>query len=105
VTSISLHPDGKVLIGGGFTAVNGQAFKVVARLYTETSARPLLGISQLADVLTLSWAGTGFKLQAQTNALDIGISSNWGDYPGGGTSPVNVTINPANSAVFFRLTK
>jgi hypothetical protein len=52
--------------------------------------------------LTFTWTGN-FKLQAQTNTLAVGISTNWGDYPDGGTSPVNVPINVANGSVFFRL--
>jgi len=33
----------------------------------------------------------------------VGSSSNWGNYPGGSTSPMVVTINPADPTVFFRL--
>ncbi len=64
--------------------------------------QPTLGVSQSGNSLTFSWTGP-FKLQAQTNSLSVGVSSNWGNYPGGGTSPVVVTINPANPTVFFRL--
>jgi hypothetical protein len=35
--------------------------------------------------------------------MDVGISNNWGDYPGGGTSGLTVPINPAQGTVFFRL--
>ena len=63
---------------------------------------PTLSLGQAGNNLTFSWTGP-FKLQAQTNAINIGVSSNWFDYPGGGTSPVNVTINPTNPTVFFRL--
>jgi hypothetical protein len=64
---------------------------------------PTLNFSQSGGVLTLEWSEAGYKLQAQTNALGVGLSTNWGDYPGGGTSPVAVTNNPVNPAVFFRL--
>lgn len=63
---------------------------------------PTLNVGQSGNQLTFSWTGP-FKLQSQTNSLNVGISSNWGNYPGGSTSPVNVTINPANPTVFFRL--
>ncbi|MFO1488383.1 MAG: hypothetical protein U1F83_05035 [Verrucomicrobiota bacterium] len=63
---------------------------------------PNLSVSQAGNVLTFSWTGA-FKLQSQTNSLTTGLGNNWSDYPGGGTSPVNVTINPANPTVFFRL--
>ena len=46
---------------------------------------------------------SGFKLQAQTNSLSVGIAGAWFDYPGGGAGTVNVTVNPANGTVFFRL--
>ncbi|MGA2748936.1 MAG: hypothetical protein ABSG59_09190 [Verrucomicrobiota bacterium] len=47
--------------------------------------------------------GDSFKLQAQTNSISVGISTNWADYPGGGTSPVTVAIDGTTETVFFRL--
>jgi hypothetical protein len=52
-----------------------------------------------AGVLTLSWSNAALHLQAQTNALN----GNWSDYPGGETSPVNITPNNSLGDVFFRL--
>ncbi len=63
---------------------------------------PTLGVSQSGNTLTLTWTGA-FKLQAQTNSLNIGLTGTWFDYPGGSSSPVNVNLNPANGSVFFRL--
>jgi len=63
---------------------------------------PTLNVSQTGNSLSFSWTGP-FKLQSQTNSLSVGISTNWGNYPGGSTSPVAVTINPTNKTVFFRL--
>lgn len=63
----------------------------------------LLNVVQTGNNLEFSWSDPTFKLQAQTNSLSTGLSSNWGDYPGGSTSPVNVTIDPAQGTVFFRL--
>lgn len=65
-------------------------------------APPALNFSQTGNTLTLSWSGP-FKLQSQTNSLSTGLGTNWSNYPGGTTSPVNVIINPANPSVFFRL--
>ena len=65
--------------------------------------RPNLAVAQSGSQLTFSWNDVSFKLQAQTNSLATGISGNWADYPGGGGSPVAVTVSPANPAVFFRL--
>jgi Zn-dependent metalloprotease/subtilisin family serine protease len=59
--------------------------------------------NQAAGTLGLSWIGSGFRLQAQTNSLGAGLSTNWFDYPGGNASPVTITRDPANPSVFFRL--
>jgi autotransporter-associated beta strand protein len=56
-----------------------------------------------ANSLTLSWPGSGYKLQSQTNSITTGIGTNWLDYPGGGTSPVTVSVDTASGTVFFRL--
>lgn len=64
---------------------------------------PTLQYSQTGNALTLSWVEAGYKLQAQTNNLTTGVSSNWGDYPAGNTSPVAVDMDAANGSVFFRL--
>jgi len=62
-----------------------------------------LQYSYAAGVLTLTWVDSAFHLQVQTNTLSTGLNSNWVNYPGGSTSPVTVTNNPANGSVFFRL--
>jgi hypothetical protein len=57
-------------------------------------------------VLNLSWPAThlGWFLQTQTNALNVGLKTNWFDVPGS-DSVTNrlITNNPANPTVFFRL--
>jgi len=68
-----------------------------------TGGPPVLDVARNGNVLTFSWADAAFRLQAQTNTLNVGLSGEWSDYPGGSSSPVNVTINPANPTVFFRL--
>jgi len=67
-----------------------------------SAAPPTLSVSQTGNALTFSWTGA-FKLQSQTNNLSTGLNGTWFDYPSGGSSPVNVNINPANGSVFFRL--
>lgn len=67
-------------------------------------AAPQLQWSYAAGVLTLSWAGTGYHLQAQVNSSNSGLGgASWSDYPGGGTSPVTVTPGKSPGSVFFRL--
>jgi autotransporter-associated beta strand protein len=56
--------------------------------------------------LTLSWPAShlGWILQAQTNSLSIGISSNWSDVAGSASATQAVRpIDPASPAVFYRL--
>jgi len=66
---------------------------------TVTGFAPVsLGVSQSGNTLTFSWAGV-YKLQTKTN----NIIGPWFDYPSGGTSPVNVTVDRTKGSVFFRL--
>ncbi|MCX6895606.1 MAG: hypothetical protein NTZ16_08950 [Verrucomicrobia bacterium] len=56
--------------------------------------------------LTLTWPTNqvGWDLQAQTNALSVGISNNWGTVPGStGTNSMTLPVDPANPTVFYRL--
>jgi fibronectin-binding autotransporter adhesin len=57
--------------------------------------------------LTLTWPSshTGWTLQAQTNTLGVGLSTNWSVYNGGFTTTNSavVPIGPAMPTVFFRL--
>jgi len=71
-----------------------------------TVTPPTLSYSNSApNVLTFSWTDGSFKLQWQTNALGVGLSTNWVYYPGGATSPVNVTITTVIPSAFFRLSQ
>ena len=63
---------------------------------------PTLNYSASGNHLTFTWTGS-YKLQAQTNALDVGVTSKWFDVPGGASSPVTIPVNPANGCVFYRL--
>ncbi|HEY1788957.1 MAG TPA: LamG-like jellyroll fold domain-containing protein, partial [Verrucomicrobiae bacterium] len=57
--------------------------------------------------LYLTWPvdHTGWQLQAQTNTVSTGLSTNWVNVAGSATTnQVVVPINPANGTVFYRLT-
>jgi hypothetical protein len=56
-----------------------------------------------AGTLTFTWSGTGFRLQAQTNRSEGGLSTNWFDYPEGTASPVTVPVDPTSRSSFYRL--
>lgn len=83
-----------------FSFTNG-----VLSVYSTATTAPTLGVSQSGNTLTFSWAEAGYKLQAQTNTLSSGLGTAWTDYPGGASSPVIVTMDPANPSVFFRLSQ
>lgn len=68
-----------------------------------------LVVSVSGTTLTLSWPSDhiGWRLLQQTNHLALGVSSNpndWGTVSGSAsTNQVNMTIDPANPTVFYRL--
>lgn len=71
-----------------------------------TIALPSLIAQVTGNQLNLSWPSEniGWRLQAQTNSLNVGISTNWTDVTGSeGSNNFNTTINPANGTVFYRL--
>jgi hypothetical protein len=58
------------------------------------------------NTIALSWPADhlGWRLQVQTNALHAGLGTNWMTLPGSDTiTSTNITINPANGMVFYRL--
>ena len=89
------------IYGSETAPITGTGFIQVAG----STVQPMLSSSVSGGNITFSWAGGAgsFKLQSQTNALTVGISNNWADYPGGGSNPVIVPINPGDPTVFFRL--
>ena len=65
-----------------------------------------LAFSVSGNTMTLSWPADhlGWLLQAQTNSLSVGLGTNWVDVPGSDAIvSTNLTIDPANPAVFYRL--
>jgi fibronectin-binding autotransporter adhesin len=81
-----------------FNPANG-----VLSIVTAGSTPPVLSVVKSGSTLTFSWTDAAYKLQSQTNTLATGLYTNWSYYPGGSTSPVNVTIDPTKPTVFFRL--
>jgi fibronectin type 3 domain-containing protein len=56
--------------------------------------------------LTLTWPAdhTGWTLQAQTNTLTTGVTTNWFDVDGSSTTnQVTITIDPNSPTVFYRM--
>lgn len=96
----------KPMLNGAALLVTGSGANWANHLAVDGSISviaPMLNFTPTGDSLQFTWAGNGFKLQAQTNSVNVGLSGNWVDYPGGSTSPVMVPIGVTNGAVFFRL--
>jgi hypothetical protein len=79
---------------GQYTANAGEIFKL--------APDPTLTWTNSISAVQFAWL-PGYKLQSQTNTLNRGISTNWFDYPGGGSGPISVPIDTALDAVFYRL--
>lgn len=79
-------------------AANGSI--TVASVIVTTPPTLNLAVTHSSGVtgLQFSWTGSDI-LQAQTNSL----TGTWYNYPGGGASPVNVTVDPHQGQVYFRL--
>ncbi len=85
---------------GVYDATTGAPFITgTGALQVGSAAPPTMSFTSGGGSLVITF--TGGTLQAQTNDLSTGLSTNWVDYPG--TSPVTVPINPANGNVFFRV--
>ncbi len=59
-----------------------------------------------ASALTLSWPvdHIGWRLQAQTNVLTVGLSGDWFDVVGANlTNQVTLPVDAMQGSVFFRL--
>ena len=88
--------------GLGFSFTNG-VLSVVATLATNPTN---ITFSVTGNTLSLTWPADhlGWILQAQTNSLTTGISTNWVDVAGSGNSTsATITINPATPTAFYRL--
>lgn len=98
------HGDNLTIVPpAGYTFVNRLAEN--GSITVATVPPPVLGYSNLGGGnLQFSWTG-GYRLQSQTNALNNGLGTNWSYYPGGGVSPVNITLDPTQPSVFFRLSQ
>ena len=82
------------------TVSGGQINLVVESLQTPPTS---ITYTVSSNRLVLDWAaGLGWRLQSQTNTLQVGIATNWAFMPGV-NPPYTVIPNPANPSVFYRL--
>jgi hypothetical protein len=103
VNSMVVQSDGRVLIGGEFTTVNGVVRPRVARLYGDSA--PSLNIARSNPFVILSWPVTNlsFQLQESTN---LSLPNSW--IPAAQSAVTNagqisVTVPTTVGRKFFRL--
>jgi len=79
----------------------------ILRLVSTVNTTPTnITLVVAGNQLTLSWPPDhlGWRLQVQTNSINVGLRTNWVDVAGSTTvSNVSVTINRANGTVFYRM--
>ncbi|MGN6554810.1 MAG: beta strand repeat-containing protein [Verrucomicrobiota bacterium] len=87
------------------TAIDGTI--AVLTVSSSVSTNPTNITAQVVGgSLQLSWPADhlGWELQAQTNALDVGLTTNWVTVPGSTvTNQGTLPLSAANPAVFYRL--
>jgi uncharacterized delta-60 repeat protein len=106
VSSMALQPDGNVLVGGGFVAINGIARPHVARLFGGagfTAASPLRVFSATVNTVTVAWpsSSSGVTLQQNTSLT----TPNWVNVPNAPATiglEKQVTISTTGQG-FFRM--
>jgi hypothetical protein len=95
----------------GTTQVNGNPSFYECLVYGSVVPAVSLAPASIAMIasgstINLSWLADhlGWRLQAQTNILGTGLGTNWVTLPGSElVTGTNITINPANGAVFYRM--
>jgi len=93
-------------LGGGLAWNFSPASGVLSVVATLPATPTNITTSVSGGNLTLTWPAnyTGWILQAQTNALSVGLGTNWVDVAGSAaTNSVTLPIVSTNPAAFFRL--
>jgi hypothetical protein len=126
ITGDTFYLFNKAITGTGFTVINLPVSNVVntvqyiwqTNLTTDGSIKLLAGASSVATnptnitfsvsggSLTLSWPTDhiGWRLQAQTNTVNVGLTTNWFDVSGSTTTnQVIMPIITTNGTVFYRM--
>jgi autotransporter-associated beta strand protein len=78
----------------------------LANVAVVSTTPPRMSATPNGQQLQLFWpqANTGWRLQAQTNALNAGLGTNWTDIPAAiATNQIGVPLVATNGCVFFRL--
>jgi autotransporter-associated beta strand protein len=93
--------------GGGVSWTNELAINGSIQVLTATASYPTnISYTVSPGMVTITWPAThlGWILQSQTNSLNLGLSNAWYDIANTATvTSTNLTVNPENPAVFYRL--
>jgi uncharacterized delta-60 repeat protein len=106
VRTVAVQSDGKVLIGGDFTTINGVVRPHLARLYGVAAAPgPSVNIVRSNAFVIVSWPETGlnFQLQETTN---LALPDSWslvGQPAVTNAGKISVSLPTAVGSRFFRL--
>jgi len=107
-------PTNVVVTGAGMGAGGSAALNITANeLYLNVSGAVTvntntftIGSSVSGNNLNLTWPPDrlGWRLQVQTNSLNIGLGATWFTWPNSTTvTNVSIPLNPGNSSVFLRM--
>ena len=79
--------------------------KVAVAVSPEPATPPTLSVSVTNSHLFLQWPTdyTSYALQGQTNAIGVGLSTNWRTVTGTVGNQITIPLDPANGSVFYRL--
>lgn len=97
---------GNAYVWNDQTAVDGTIHLVSGGISPVATNSTNISFSLSGSQLTLSWPSDhlGWRLQVQTNSLATGLGTNWVDIANtGSVTSTNVTVNPTNGSVFFRM--
>jgi autotransporter-associated beta strand protein len=86
-------------------AING-SIQVLTSLPLVNTTATNITVQAGGGNMTLSWPldHTGWTLQAQTNSVGVGLSTNWVNVTSSSaTNQMTIMLNPTNGSVFFRL--
>ena len=95
---------GTRLIQQSFSGGPSQQFNLYPAALILPPTNLICTVSGAALQLQWPFNYTGWCLQSQTNSLGLGLGNNWVDVPGSQlTNEWSANLQPASSAVFFRL--
>jgi hypothetical protein len=105
-TTVDLPSPGSGMTWTNKILIDG-SIEVIACDCGEPATPPTIALENSATSFTLSWppSYTSFVLRGQTNAVTIGLGTNWAPVSGVVGNRITIPRNTANGSVFFQLFK